>query len=158
MALLNNVELKWCKCGDNAGTKYMSEEKEWSVDAICTKKQSADWVKNKHAQKERTDKDSGKPMIKLNKNCIKRDGNPAQPIKCIDKFGNDVDPLIIGNGSKANLQYMEVPYEVAGRKGVKAILTAIQVTELKEYSGNSGTTEFKIESQPEVALEEDEVF
>ncbi len=145
MALLNNVELKWCKCGDNAGTKYMSEEKEWSVDAICTKKQSADWVKSKHAQKERTDKDSGKPMIKLNKNCIKRDGNPA-------------DPLIIGNGSKANVQYMEVPYEVAGRKGVKAILTAIQVTELKEYSGNSGTTEFKIESQPEVALEEDEVF
>jgi hypothetical protein len=157
MALLNNVELKWCKCGDNAGTKYMSEEKQWSVDALCSKKQSADWVKSQHAQKERTDKDSNKPVIKLTKACIKRDGQPAQPIKCIDMFGNDIDPLIIGNGSKANVQYMEVPYDVGGNKGVKAILTAIQVTKLEEYAGNNGM-EFDIQSQPEVSLEEDEVF
>lgn len=157
MALLTKVELKWCKCGSNAGTKYMSEEKEWSVDALCTKKQSADWVKNLHAQKERTDKDSGKPLIKLNKACVKKDGKPAQPIKCIDRFGKDVDPLVIGNGSIANIQYMEVPYEVAGSKGVKAILTAIQVMDLKEYSPNN--SEFSIEEVAEVTLEDgDDVF
>jgi hypothetical protein len=157
MALLKEVELKWCKCGSNAGTKYMSEEKEWSVDAICTKKQSADWVKNLHAQKERKDKESGKPMIKLTKACIKKDGKPAQPIKCIDRFGRDVDPLVIGNGSIANIQYMEVPYDVAGSKGVKAILTAIQVVDLKAYSANN--SEFAIESPTEVNLEDDnEIF
>jgi len=104
---------------------------------------------------ERTD--SGKPVIKLTKACVKQDGEPAMAIKCIDTYGNPVDPLVIGNGSKANIQYMEVPYDVGGNKGVKAILTAIQVTKLEEYAGNNGM-EFDIQGQPEVALEEDEVF
>ena len=155
--LLNNVELMWCKVGENAGTKYGSEEKEWSVDCNCSDKQSSDWVKAKHATKERTN-DDGKKFIKLTKNCIKRDGNPAVAIKVIDKHGNDVDPLIVGNGSKANAQYTTFEWDMAGRSGVKAILTALQITDLVEYSGN-GTTEFEIEEQPEVALEtEDEVF
>ena len=154
--LLNNVELMWCKVGDNAGTKYGSEEKEWSVDCICTPEQSKKWVKDKHATKERTN-DDGKNFIKLTKNCVKRDGNSAQTIKVIDKHGKDVDPLIVGNGSKANVQYTTFEWDMAGRSGIKAILTALQITDLVEYSGN-GTTEFDIEAQPEVALEEDDVF
>ena len=62
--LLNNVELMWCKVGENAGTKYGSEEKEWSVDCICSDKQSSDWVKAKHATKERTN-DDGKKFINI---------------------------------------------------------------------------------------------
>ena len=154
--LLNNVELMWCKVGSNAGTKYGSEEKEWSVDCICSDKQSKDWVKSEHATKERVT-DDGKKFIKLTKNLVKRDGNPAQSIKVIDSFGKDVDPLIVGNGSKANVQYTTFPWEMAGRSGVKAILTALQITDLVEYSG-SGVTEFDIEEQSEVALEEDDVF
>jgi len=159
MAILSNVELKWCKCGSNAGTKYRSDVKEWSVDCICSAKQSADWVKKKHAQKEREDKETGKPLIKLTKNCLKRDGTPAAPIKCIDMFGNDVDPLIIGNGTKANVQYMEIPWDMGGQQGVKAMLTAIQVIDLVEYTGNNTSgTEFEIQEQPEVSLEDEEVF
>jgi len=154
--LLNNVELMWCKVGSNAGTKYGSEEKEWSVDCICSDEQSKNWVESQHATKERVT-DDGKKFIKLTKNLIKRDGNPAQSIKVIDKHGNDVDPLIVGNGSKANVQYTTFEWEMAGRSGVKAILTALQITDLVEYSG-SGVTEFDIEEQKEVALEEDEVF
>ena len=154
--LLNNVEIMWCKVGSNAGTKYGSEEKEWSVDCICSDEQSKKWVKDKHATKERT-MDDGRKFIKLTKNLIKRDGNPAQPIKVIDRHGNDVDPLIVGNGSKANVQYTTFEWEMAGRSGVKAILTALQITDLVEYSGH-GVTEFDIEEQDVVALEEDEVF
>jgi hypothetical protein len=154
--LLNNVELMWCKVGSNAGTKYGSEEKEWSVDCICSDKQSKDWVKSEHATKERTTED-GKKFIKLTKNCIKRDGNPAQSIKVIDKHGTDVDPLTVGNGSKANVQYTTFEWEMAGRSGVKAILTALQITDLIEYSGH-GVSEFEIEEQKEVALEDNEVF
>ena len=146
----------WCKVGSNAGTKYGSEEKEWSVDCICSDEQSKNWVKAQHATKERVTDDKRK-FIKLTKNLVKRDGNPAQSIKVIDKHGNDVDPLIVGNGSKANVQYTTFEWEMAGRSGVKAILTALQITDLVEYSGN-GTTEFDIEDQPEVALEKDEVF
>jgi len=154
--LLNNIELMWCKVGKNAGTKYGSEEKEWSVDCLCSDKQSKNWVKSEHATKERVTED-GKKFIKLTKNCIKRDGNPAQLIKVIDKHGNDVDPLTVGNGSKANVQYTTFEWEMAGRSGVKAILTALQITDLVEYSGH-GTSEFEIEEQPEVTLKEDEVF
>ena len=154
--LLKDVELMWCKVGSNAGTKYGSEELEWSVDCICSDKQSKDWVKSEHATKERVT-DDGKKFIKLTKNLVKRDGNPAQSIKVIDKFGRDVDPLIVGNGSRANVQYTTFPWDMAGRSGVKAILTALQITDLVEYSGN-GVSEFDIEKQPEVALEENEVF
>jgi hypothetical protein len=154
--LLNNVKLMWCKVGSNAGTKYGSEEKEWSVDCICSDEQSKNWVESQHATKERVT-DDGEKFIKLTKNLVKRDGNPAQSIKVIDKHGKDVDPLIVGNGSKANVQYTTFEWEMAGRSGVKAILTALQITDLVEYSGH-GTSEFEIEEQPEIALEKDEVF
>ena len=42
--------------------------------------------------------------------------------------------VLIGNGSKVNVQYKKLDYDVAGRKGSRPVLKGVQVIELLEYS------------------------
>jgi len=43
----------------------------------------------------------------------------------------------IGNGSIGDLKLFQYPYDVAGRKGVSSMLSAVRVTDLKEYTPSS---------------------
>ena len=38
--IFENVKVQWAKLGDNAGNKYMSEDKEWSVDVVVNRRTS----------------------------------------------------------------------------------------------------------------------
>ena len=42
----------------------------------------------------------------------------------------------IGNGSVGNVKVYRREYDVAGRQGISTILTAIQITNLIEYTGS----------------------
>ena len=64
----------------------------------------------------------------------------------------------IGNGSVCNVQYMERPWEYAGKTGITATLVGVQVMELVEYEGSAGGDEFTYLERPtaEITDEADE--
>jgi len=161
--ILNNVRIKWARLGDNPGTKFASEETEWSVDCQLTEEQSKDWVAKGYAMKERFDKEDETPFCKIKRNTHFMKKNPitgdmdkmeiSQPF-VKDKYGDDMDHSIIGNGSVCNVQYMERPWEYSGRKGITATLVGVQVMELVEYHGNSTNDEFTYIEKPTAEITE----
>lgn len=151
--ILENTKVLWPKLGDNAGTKYMSDEKEWSIDCLLSPEQAKSWEDSgvKPAVK---DKD-GLTFIKLKKDCVWRNsGDPKKPPMVVDKFGDVMDPLIIGNDSVCNVQYSVRDWEFQGQKGKSAELIAVQVVDLNEYSGAaSDSVEFSFSEKTEQPLE-----
>ena len=76
--------------------------------------------------------------VNLKRKGIKADGNPNAPVKIVD---SQLQPLAgdnIGNGSKVNVNLWQYEYEAPGRSGVATSLTAVQVTELVEYTPSAG--------------------
>jgi hypothetical protein len=71
-----------------------------------------------------------------------------------DKYGDNMGETLIGNGSLCNVQYMERPWEYAGKTGITATLVGIQVMELVEYEGGTGGDEFTYLERPTAELED----
>jgi hypothetical protein len=71
-----------------------------------------------------------------------------------DKYGDNLGDTAIGNGSVCNVQYMERPWEYAGKTGVTATLVGLQVMELVEYEGTGGGDEFTYLERPTAAITE----
>ena len=151
--ILENTKVLWPKLGDNAGTKYMSDEKEWSIDCLLSPEQAKSW-KDSGVKPAVKDKD-GLTFIKLKKDCVWRNsGDPKKPPMVVDKFGDSMDPLIIGNDSVCNVQYSVREWEFQGQKGKSAELIAVQVVDLNEYSGaQSDSVEFTFSEKSEKPLE-----
>ena len=69
------------------------------------------------------------------------------------------DVAKIGNGSTGNVIVYQRYYKTAGREGIANSLTSIQVTDLKEYAGNSDSmfeavTNIDAAPQAEIAFED----
>ena len=155
--ILNNVKVKWARVGSNPATKYASDETEWSVDCEVSADQSKDWIKKGFAQKERFDPETGVPFVKIKRNTHFNKKNPitgamekmeisAPFVK--DQYGDNMVEINIGNGSLCNVQFMERPWEYAGKNGVSATLVGLQVIELVEYEGGAGGDEFTYAERP----------
>ena len=84
----------------------------------------------------REDKD-GNPCVVLRKRADRADGSRAPRVAVIDKDGKDLDPQLIGNGSKGHAKVFMRPWEFKGKKGISATLMAIKVTELREFRPTS---------------------
>lgn len=154
MPVLKNVKAQWSKLG-RPEKKYRSNDTQWSINALCSEKQSKGWVKKGFATKERTTKE-GDPFIFLALPTHKQDGSENKPVKVVDKFGMDVDPNKIGNGSVLNIAFRTYDWEYAGDKGTKAVMTAVQVVELVEYEGgSSGIDEFEFAELEEVDIKDE---
>jgi len=156
MALLKNKKAMWSKLG-TPEKKYGSEDTQWAIDLILSDEESRKWVRSGLANKERFMEVDGVevPVIKLKKDTHwKKSGEAKTAIKVVDKFGQDVDARLIGNGSIVNAQYSVRDWEFQGRKGKSAELIAIQVIELVQFSGKSSAgDEFEFLAQEEVSLE-----
>lgn len=159
--ILKETKVKWARLGNNPNTKYASDETEWSVDCALTPEQSKDWVAKGFAQKERFDPEDGTAFCKVKRNTHFNKKNPvtgqmekneisAPFVK--DKYGDTMDATIIGNGSICNVQYMERAWEYAGKTGVTATLVGVQVVELVEYTGSTGSDEFTYVERPTVEI------
>ena len=72
-----------------------------------------------------------------------------------DKYGDDLGDTAIGNGSVCNVQFMERPWEYAGKSGITATLVGVQVMDLVEYSGGLGD-EFTYVEKPTAEITETE--
>ena len=150
--ILENVKINWSRLGDNAGNKYMSDEKEWSVDAVLSDEQAESWLSSgvKPALKVK----DGVKFVKLRKDCIwKKSGDPKKAPIVVDKFNEPVDPTMIGNGTVANVQISIREWEYQGQKGKSAELVAVQILELVEFSGGGGDlVDFSFDDKPEHPL------
>jgi len=152
--ILENTKVAWAKLGDNAGTKYMSEEKEWSIDCLLSTEQAKVWTDSgvKPAVKNK----DGSNFVKLKKDCVWRNsGDPKKPPMVVDSFGDAMDPTIIGNDSVCNIQYSVRDWNSQGQKGKSAELIAVQVVVLNEYTGaGSDSVEFSFSEKSEKTLTE----
>tara|TARA_R110000737_G_scaffold18193_1_gene36146 strand:+ start:98 stop:604 length:507 start_codon:yes stop_codon:yes gene_type:complete len=155
MPLLKNVEAHWAKIG-KPEKKYRSEETQWSINAVCDAKVAKAWQKKGYAQKVRMMDVNGEdmPYILLTKPTHRKSGDENKGVKVFDKYGKDLDPDSIGNGSKVNIQYRTYDWEFQGDKGTKAELVAVQVVELVEYAGGGDNNEFDFADAPQA----EEVF
>jgi len=73
----------------------------------------------------------------LKRNKFKANGAENGKVRVVDSAKQTLDGGTIGNGSKGNVIVFQYAYDTAGRKGIANSLTAIQVTDLVEYSGSS---------------------
>lgn len=150
MAVLKNVTAYWCKTG-KPEKKYASEETQWSVKLVVEPKISKAWVKKGFAQKEKTMEVDGKEhrMIQITKNTHRKDGKEVDPPLVVDKYGRELDPDSVGNGSVVDVQYRIFEWDMAGRSGLKPILEAVRVVDHVERAGTAQGSEFDYDEMPE---------
>jgi len=81
--------------------------------------------------------DPSRVAINLKRKAVRKDGEANDPVQLVDGKKQKIDAKIkIGNGSKGNVKVYRREYDVAGRQGISTILTAIQITDLIEYTGS----------------------
>jgi hypothetical protein len=81
--------------------------------------------------------DPSRVSVNLKRKAVKKDGEANDPVQLVDGKKQRIDPKIkIGNGSVGNVKVYQREYDVAGRQGISTIMTAIQITNLIEYTGS----------------------
>lgn len=132
---LRNAELNWCKLVTpvapfgtpnyemQAATEDKAVAKEWNELGFKVKQLD------------------GKYIVNLKRKAIKANGDENTPVSVFDAALNLIDGDKVGNGSTGNIKVFQFPYEYAGKKGISNSLTAVQVTNLVEYTGGSKITE-----------------
>tara|TARA_R110002074_G_scaffold153413_1_gene308485 strand:- start:731 stop:1198 length:468 start_codon:yes stop_codon:yes gene_type:complete len=81
--------------------------------------------------------DPSRVSVNLKRKAIRKDGEANDPVQLVDGKKQKIDPKIkIGNGSVGNVKVYQREYDVAGRQGISTIMTAIQITNLIEYTGS----------------------
>lgn len=81
--------------------------------------------------------DPSRVAVNLKRKALRKDGTENDPVVLVDGQKQPINPKIkIGNGSKGNVKVYRREYDVAGRQGISTIMTAIQVTNLIEYTGS----------------------
>lgn len=81
--------------------------------------------------------DPSRVAINLKRKAVRKDGSANDPVMLVDGKKQKIPANIkIGNGSVGNVKVYRREYDVAGRQGISTILTAIQITNLIEYTGS----------------------
>ena len=97
----------------------------------------------------------GKFIVALKRKAKKADGSDNTPVTVFDAALNEMSSekvAKIGNGSVGSVKVYAFDYEFNGKKGTSFSLTAVQITDYKEYTGgNSAASGFDIEMSDDVA-------
>ena len=89
----------------------------------------------------------GKFTVSVRRKSETNDGRPMDPVRVVDANKAPLDSQTrrkIGNGSVGNVILWAAPYEYMKRTGITFSLTAVQVTDLVEYSGGNGDIDFDV--------------
>lgn len=77
---------------------------------------------------------------------MKKDGSDNTPVVVVDNNKQPWDASKrIGFGTKANIKLFTFEWSMSGRSGTSAILSAVQITDLVEYSGGDAV-DFDVEA------------
>ena len=129
MAVLNNVELSWVKI--QQPDEYLGK-KSWQCTAKVSKAQAKKLIAEGAKPKKGT-----KDEFDFKRNCSWPSGDPQKQPKVVDGSKNPMDCLL-GNGTKANIQYQSVPVTNQFGSFVLFDLCAIQVLSLVEFGVEDG--------------------
>lgn len=148
---LKNVEIFWVSLDpNNVDMGFDQQSPQWCVD-VRTRDQSVakEWESVGMNPKTKEDDDGVYYNMKLKKTAVKKNGSPSLPVPVVD---GDLMPIedvsIIGNGSRANIAVHSFDYTWNGKKGVGFRLEAVQMLEVKEYTGASGEKNYGFEVLP----------
>ena len=141
--IIADVELNWARLDTPAANPFGGEPN-WELQIATTDAaKAADWKANDLNVKE----SEGNFTVSLRRKSVTKDGSPMEPVRVVDSQKLPIaaaDRRKIGNGSRGNVIVWLAPYEYAGRKGVTSSLTAVQVTDLQEYSGGGDSMDFDV--------------
>ena len=127
------VELNWAKL-DKPVSPFGTEQFELQI--ATTDKDKAQELKDNHFNVKEMD---GKFVVSLKRKAKRADGSDNGPVRVVDGSLNPIEnKRSIGNGSMGNVIVFQYPYEAMGRKGIASSLTAVQITDLVEYTGSGG--------------------
>lgn len=136
--IIKDLDAKYCRISGTDAPVNPFGSKQWEM-VIATSDPAKIKELNSYGLNVKQDKnDPQVHFVNLKRKGIKADGNPNAPVKVVDGKLQPVDASKIGNGSKVNVNLWQYEYEAPGRKGVATSLTAVQVTELKEYAASAG--------------------
>ena len=141
--LLSNVTLNWARL-DTPVDNPFGGAPSWEVQAASADKSVFAEMEALGAKVKEAD---GLFTVSLRRKSERADGSTMDPVRVVDGQKNPMDSTArrkIGNGSKGNIIVWCAPYEYMKRKGVTFSLTAVQVTELEEYTGGTGGVDFDI--------------
>ena len=157
--MIRNVELNWARL-DTTQSPFGKEQYEMQI-ATTDKEVADEWTANYLSVKEK----DGVYSVGLNRKAFKTNGDTNGKVKVVT---SDLKPLpegtMIGNGSTGNVKIYQYSYDVAGKKGTGSSLTAVQVTNLLVYLGNTDDDFVAIEEDGAptkasgVVLEEDDLW
>jgi len=74
----------------------------------------------------------------IKRKAIKANGEANEPPKVVDTDKEEMAPSKVkamGNGSKGHIKLFSYDWEMAGKKGVSAMLVAMQITDYVSYDG-----------------------
>ena len=141
-----DVELNWARL-DTPVSPFGTAQ--WELQIATTDKKKVKELKDLGLNVKEKD---GKSVVSLKRKAIKSDGSPMDPVRVVDGARNPIENRrSIGNGSIGNVIIWQYPYDVMGRKGVGASLTAVQVTKLEEYTPEGSSNDFDIVENSESA-------
>ena len=129
--LISDVELNWARL-DNPIDNPFGEGKLWEVQVATSSSEKADELKAAGFNVKEKD---GMFTVSLRRNATRRDGAANEPVRLVDAQKQPIAARnSIGNGSKANVIVYQLPYTNKFGTGVSNILSAVQVTDLVEFT------------------------
>ena len=97
--------------------------------------------------------ENGNVAVNIKRKAFKADGTANLPVSLVDASKKPITTYNnLGNGSTGNVKVYRNEYDVAGRQGISTSLSAIQITNLIEYTGS---VDFDIEADDAVATHDD---
>jgi len=142
--ILKDVFLNWAKLNPKSPVNPFGTEQWEAQVATNDDAKAAELVANhvpmKHGP---TFAEDNMWIGSLKRKVLKANGENNGPVRVVDSAKQPLDGSTIGNGSTGNVIVFQYPYDTAGRKGIANSLTAIQVTDLIEYTG-SNSIDFEV--------------
>ena len=140
--IISDVTLNWARL-DTPVSPFGTPQ--WELQVATADADKAAELKANHFNVKEKD---GMFTVSLKRKAVKADGSAMDPVRVVDANKMPVEKRsAIGNGSKGNVIVWQAPYNTAGRSGIAASLTAVQVTEMVEYNG--GGDDFDIVTSEE---------
>ena len=141
--LIPDVTLNWARLGQAQKSPFGVDQWELQIEV------SADQAKELSANYMNVKEKDGIFTVSLRRKAVKADGSSMDPVRVVDTSKMPMENRNkIGNGSKGNVIVWQAPYDSMGRSGVSSSLTAVQVTDLVEYTGGSSDVDFDVVSAP----------
>jgi hypothetical protein len=129
-AIIRGLEFRWAKLNPNKPVSPFGKA-QWELSIVFPTSDISDDLRSLGTIR---DAGNGMSSITLNKAAVDATGNALQPVTVVDTNKAPVDATSIGNGSKGAVKVFLRKWANNGKTGTKAVLMAVQITELVKYT------------------------